>query len=109
MADLDFGMAMVVARIASSKAGKERQSREMGERRPPLHDTRKGSDPGKPSLPGVKMVAVNGELFLLPTAGVPRRARETGWTPERGEGKVIRLGAGEGTRPPVRRGTRNPG
>lgn len=109
MADLDFGMAMVAARIASSEAGKERQSRELGERRPPLHDARKGSDPGKPSLPGVKMEAVNGQLFLLPAAGVPRRTRETGWTPERREGKVIRLGTGEGARTPVRRGQQGPG
>ena len=106
MADLDFGMAMVAARIASSEGGKEREPRNKGERKSPLHEPRKRSSLGGPSLPGVKMEVINGELFLLPSAGLPRHTLAKGRQLAGEDGSVIRIDMGKVIRPPEGRENR---
>ncbi|MGB3095328.1 MAG: hypothetical protein WBB46_01160 [Candidatus Deferrimicrobiaceae bacterium] len=102
MGNLDIGMAMVAARIASSGLGKEQ---EIGKKREksPHHDPWRGSDRRRPSLPGVKMEVINGELALIPSGELPKYAREKGWTLTREDGNVIRLDTGEVVQPPASR------
>lgn len=107
MADLDFGMAMVAARIASSEGGKEREPRNKGERKP-IPGARKRSSLGEPSLPGVKMEVINGELFLLPSVGLPRHTLAKGRQLAGKDGSVIRIDMGKVVRPPEGRENRGP-
>lgn len=106
MADLDFGMAMVAARIASSEWGKDRESRNKEEKREPLHEQWKRSGLGKPALPGVKMEVINGELFLLPSVGLPRHTLAKGRHHKTKGGSVVRIDMGKVVRPPESRENR---
>ena len=108
MADLDFGMAMVAARIASSEGGKDREPRNKGERKGPLPGARKRSSLGEPSLPGVKMEVINGELSLLPSVGLPRHSLAKERQLAGKDGSVIRIDMGKVLRPPEGRENRGP-
>lgn len=99
MGDLDFGMAMVTARIASSKLGKEQEIRKKGEMKTPFHDPWKKPDRRKPSLRGVTMEVINGELVLLPSVELPKHTRAKGWTLTREDGSVIRIDTGKILKP----------
>lgn len=102
MGNLDIGMAMVAARIASSELGKEQDARKKREKKTPHHDPWRGSDHRRPSLPGVKMEVINGELILIPSGELSDDTREKGWTLTREDGSVIRLDTGEVLRPPTK-------
>ncbi len=99
MGDLDFGMAMVAARIASSELGKDQEFRKNVEKKGPRHDPWKEPDRRNPSLPGVTMEVVNGEVVLLPAAGMPRHTRAKGCTLTRKDGSVIRIDTGQVVNP----------
>lgn len=103
MGDLDFGMAMVAARIASSELGKGQESQKNREMKDLPRNPGRGSDRRGTSLPGVKMEVINGELVLVPAAELPRTMRTKGWTLKREDGSVIRLDTGEVVQPPERR------
>ncbi len=106
MGDLDIGMAMVAARIASSGSGKEQEVRKKEEKKSPHHDPWRRSDRRSPSLPGVKMEVINGELILIPSGELPRSTLAKGWTLTREDGSVIRLDTGEVVQPPANRKTK---
>ena len=99
MGDLDIGMAMVAARIESSRPGKEREDRNNRETKHPHHDPWRGSDQRKPSLPGMNMEAINGELILIPSGDLPRHRRKKGWKLTREGGSVIRFDTGKVVQP----------
>ena len=103
MGDLDIGLAMVAARIGSSKPGKEQGDRKNREKKSPHHDPWRGSDQRRPPLPGMKMEVINGELILIPSGELPGHTREKGGTLTREDGSVIRLDTGEVVQPPASR------
>jgi hypothetical protein len=103
MGNLDIGMAMVAARIASSELGKEQDVRKKREKKTPHHDPWRGSDHRRPSLPGVKMEVINGELILIPSGELSDDTREKERTLTREDGSVIRLDTGEVLQPPAKR------
>lgn len=89
MGDLDIGMAMVAARIASSETGREQNV------------TKTGPDKKRPSLSGVKMEAIEGDLLLIPSVESQRYIRlARGWTMTRKDGSIVRLDTGEIVQPP---------
>jgi hypothetical protein len=103
MGDLDIGMAMVEARIESSRPGKEREDWNNRENKVPHHDPWRGSDQRKPSLPGVNMEVINGKLILIPSGDLPRHKRKKGWKLTQEEGSVIRFDTGEVVQPQERK------
>jgi hypothetical protein len=75
MGDLDIGMAMVAARIASSKMerdGTVRKSKDAGAR------YQKPPDGRSSTLSGMKMEVNKGKLILIPSVGSTRIKRAGG-------------------------------
>lgn len=101
MGDLDFGMAMVAARIASSNLGKEKKFRKKEEKKDSGHDPGKRPDRISPSLRGVTMEVINGDLILLPSGALTRHTQAKGWTLTREDGSVIRIDTGKVVKPPA--------
>jgi hypothetical protein len=92
MGDLDIGMAMVAARIASSemeKVGTVRKSRDAfsADQKPP--------ESRNPTLSGVKMEVIKGELLLIPSVEPTRGRRADGWTLTRKDGSVVLIDPGK--------------
>ena len=91
MGDLDIGMAMVAARIASSemeKVGTVRKSRDA------LSADRKPPGSGNPALSGVKMEVIKGELSLVPSVEPLRGTQPREWTLTRNDGSVVLIDTG---------------
>ena len=103
MGDLDIGMAMVAARIESSRPGKEQGDWEKKESRASFPVPGRRPVDRKPSLHGAKMEVVNGKLILVPSGELPGHTRKKGWTLTREDGSVIRLDTGEVVQPPASR------
>jgi hypothetical protein len=100
MGDLDIGMAMVAARIASSemeKVGPVRKSRDA------LSADRKPPGSGNPTLSGVKMEVIKGELLLIPSGDHTRGRRASGWTLTRKDGSVVFIDPGRIAHSPKRK------
>ncbi|MGB3400341.1 MAG: hypothetical protein WBA34_09280 [Candidatus Deferrimicrobiaceae bacterium] len=100
MGDLDIGMAMVAARIASSKMerdGTVRKSRDASapDQKPPG---------GRSStLSGMKMEVNKGKLILIPSVRSTRIKWARGWTLPREDGSVVLTNTGEIVQPPKRK------
>jgi hypothetical protein len=86
MGDLDIGMAMVAARIASSEAGRGETLRKS---RDAIAPDRKPPPRRNPTLSGVKMEVIKGELLLVPSLEPARGRRASGWTLTREDGSVV--------------------
>lgn len=106
MGDLDIGIAMVAARIGSSKPGKEPEHRGKKENRGSFPDPGRRPADKKPSFPGVKMEVVNGNLTLVPSIEPSRNRRSRGWTLMREDGSVVPLDAGEVAKPEKSKNTK---
>lgn len=92
MGDLDIGMAMVAARIASSeteKSGTVRKSRDA------LSADQKAPENRNPTLSGVKMEVIKGELLLIPSVEPTRGRRASEWTLTRKDGSVVLIDPGK--------------
>lgn len=92
MGDLDIGMAMVAARIASSemeRGGTVRKTRDV------LATGQKLPEGGNPILSGVKMEVIKGELLLVPSVEPKRGKRASGWTLTREDGTVVLIDPGK--------------
>ena len=101
MGELDIGLAMVTARIATAEMQreKEQETRKKRERRAIAPGSEK--DAGvNPSLRGVKLEVVQGELVLVPSIEEARNVRTRGWTMTRKDGSVVRIDTGEVVQPP---------
>jgi hypothetical protein len=101
MGDLDIGLAMVTARIATSEMqrGQEQETR---------NNRGKGADvrgsgrdaAARLTLRGVELEVVKGELVLIPSVEEKRNVRTRGWTMTRKDGSVVRIDTGEVVQPP---------
>jgi hypothetical protein len=92
MGDLDIGMAMVAARIASSETGRGGTLRKS---RDAIAPDRKPPERRDPSLSGVKMEVIKGELLLIPSLESTRGRRASGWTLTREDGSVVLIDTGK--------------
>jgi hypothetical protein len=100
MGDLDIGLAMVAARIASSKMDRDgtvRKRRDAGalDQKPP--------ESSSPTLSGMKMEVNKGKLILIPTVESARIRQARGWTPPREDGSVVFIDTGEIVQPHKRK------
>ena len=101
MGDLDIGLAMVTARIATSemRREKEQETRKKRERRATTPGSEKDAGENL-SLRGVKLEIIQGELVLVPSVEEARNVRTRGWTMTRKDGSVVRIDTGEVVQPP---------
>ena len=99
MGELDIGLAMVSARIASSDMEREQEIEKR--RQKGLAGRRQGRNPERrrSSLSGVKLEVISGKLVLIPSAESPRHERTRGWTMTREDGSVVRVDTGEVVKP----------
>ncbi|MGB7970943.1 MAG: hypothetical protein WCF31_03120 [Candidatus Deferrimicrobiaceae bacterium] len=100
MGDLDIGMAMVAARIASSEVGRGGTVRKS---RDALSPGQNPPESRNPTLSGVKMEVIKGELLLIPSVELTRGKRASGWTLTRGDGSVVLIDTGEIVQSPKRK------
>jgi hypothetical protein len=101
MGDLDIGLAMVTARIATSEMQREQEQETRKKREKGATARGSGRDRGaKRSLRGAELEVVKGELVLVPTVEAERNVRTRGWTMTRKDGSVVRIDTGEVVRPP---------
>ncbi len=100
MGELDIGLAMVSARIASSDM--ERELEIQKRRKKGLAGLGQGRnlERRRPSLSGGKLEVISGKLVLIPSAESPRHERTRGWTMTREDGSVVRVDTGEVVQPP---------
>jgi len=101
MGNLDIGLAMVTARIATSEMQREQEqvARKKQEKKGTVRGSGRNAD-GKPSLRGVELEVVKGELVLVPSVEEARNVRTRGWTMTREDGSVVRIDTGEVVPPP---------
>jgi hypothetical protein len=78
MGNLNIGLAMVAARLATSVTEKEREDRKKRESRASYTEPGRKPVDRKPSLPGTKMEVVNGKLILIPSVESSRYNRSRG-------------------------------
>jgi len=100
MGDLDIGMAMVAARIASSEMERGVTVRKT---RNVLATGQKLPERGNPTLSGLKMEVIKGELLLVPSVEPTRGKRASGWTLTREDGTVVLIDPGKIVRPSKRK------
>jgi hypothetical protein len=101
MGDLDIGLAMVTARIATSEIKREQEQETRKKRGKGAAVRGSGRDAGaKRSLRGVELEFVKGELVLIPSVEAERKVRTRGWTVTRKDGSVVRIDTGEVVQPP---------
>lgn len=100
MGDLDIGMAMVAARIASSEMEKDGTVRKRGDAGAPDQKPPEGRSS---TLAGMKMEVNKGKLILTPSVGSTRIKRARGWTLPREDGRVVFIDTGEIVQPPKRK------
>src|SRR4030065_1250512 len=98
MGELDIGLAMVSARIASSDMEREQEIEKR--RQKGLAGRGQGRNPERrrSSLSGVKLEVISGKLVLIPSAESPRHERTRARTTTREEGSVGRVDTGEGVK-----------
>jgi hypothetical protein len=100
MGDLDIGMAMVAARIASSETEKGAIMRKS---RDALSPDQKPPESRNPTLSGLKMEVIKGKLLLIPSAEPTRGRRASGWALTRGDGSVVLTDLGKIVQSPKRK------
>jgi len=100
MGELDIGMAMVAARIASSETEKGVTVRKS---RYAIFPDQKPPDSRNPALSGVKMEVIKGELLLIPSVEPTRGKRASGWTLTREDGSVVLIDPGKIVQSPKRK------
>jgi len=101
MGNLNIGLAMVTARIATSEMRREQEqeARRKQEKGETVRGSGRNAD-GKPSLRGVELGVIKGELVLVPSVEEARNVRTRGWTMTRKDGSVVRIDTGEVVPPP---------
>jgi len=92
MGDLDIGMAMVAARIASSET---ERGGTVWKSRDALSPDQNPPERRNPTLSGVKMEVIKGELLLIPSVEPTRGRRASGWTLTREDGSVVLIDPGK--------------
>jgi hypothetical protein len=100
MGNLNIGLAMVAARLATSKTEKELEDRKQRESRASYSEPGRKPDYGKPFLPGAKMEVVNGKLILIPSVESTRSDWSRGWTLTREDKPGVRVDTGKVIRSP---------
>jgi len=100
MGDLDIGMAMVAARIESSKMERDETVRKSRDASAP---DQKPPEGGSSTLSGMKMEVNKGELILIPSVRSTRIKWARGRTLPREDGSVVLLDTGEIVQPPKRK------
>ena len=100
MGNLNIGLAMVAARLATSETDKEQEGREKRESRTSFPEPGRRPVDRKPSLPGAKMEVVNGKLVLIPSVKSSWYNRSRGWALTREDGSVVRIDMGKVIRSP---------
>jgi hypothetical protein len=95
MGNLNFGLAMVAARLATSKTEKEQEDRKKRESKAWHPEPGRGPVGGTPILPGAKMEFVNGKVTLVPSIESSRYNRLKGWTLTREDRTVVRIDTGK--------------
>ncbi len=91
MGTLNFGLAMVAARIASIETEKEQEIRNLRESRESNRERENLPYSNKPSLAGVKLEVNKGELVLIPAVQSPGRNRGERSPSKKREGKIVRI------------------
>lgn len=86
MGNLDIGLAMVAARIASTEMEKEQEIRNLRESREPDRKREDGPDTAKPPLSRAKLEGIKGELVLIPSVGTARKHHGERAPRKQGEG-----------------------
>src|SRR4030065_1552894 len=89
MGNLDIGLAMVTARIATSEMRREQEQETL--KKQEKGATVRGSvrdAGGKPSLRGVELEVVKGELVLVPSVAAARKVRTRGGAMTRQDGSA---------------------
>jgi len=99
MGNLNIGMAMVAARLATSETEKEREGREKRESRASFSSSGRRPVDRKPSLPGARMEVANGKLILIPSFESSRYKQSREWTLTREDGPVVRIDTSRVIRP----------
>ena len=100
MGDLDIGMAMVAARIASSKMERDGTARKSRDASPP---DRKPPGGRSSTLSGMKMEVNKGKLILIPYVRSTRIKWARGGTLTREDGSVVIINTGEIIQPQKRK------
>ncbi|MGA6992820.1 MAG: hypothetical protein WBX50_02885 [Candidatus Deferrimicrobiaceae bacterium] len=100
MGDLDIGMAMVAARIASSKMKRDGTGWKSKDTGSPDQNPAVGRSP---TLSGMKMEVNKGELILIPSVESTRIKQASGWTLAREDGSVVLIDTGEIVKSPKRK------
>jgi len=100
MGNLNIGLAMVAARLATSETEKEQESRKKRESRASFPEPGRRPVDRKPSLPRAKMEVINGKLVLTPSVESSWYNRSRGWTLIREDGSVVRIDPGKVIRSP---------
>ena len=100
MGNLNIGLAMVAARLETSKTEKDQEGRKKRESRATHPDPGRRAVDRKPSLPGAKMEVVNGKLVLIPSVESSMYNRSRGGTLTREDGSVVRIDTGKVVRSP---------
>lgn len=91
MGEIDFGLAMVAARIANSERPKRRRTLREEAGGPANHGRTTAPASGKRTLSGATFEVVKGNLVLIPT-GEPRETRMVEQRLPRTErGRVVRI------------------
>jgi hypothetical protein len=95
MGNLNIGLAMVAARLATSKTEKEQEGLKNRENRATHPGPERRAVDRKPSLSGAKMEVVKGKLVLIPTGESLTDDRSRGWILTREGGSDARIKAGK--------------
>jgi len=99
MGELDIGLAMVSARIASSDMEREQEIQKRRQKGLAGRGQERNPERRRPSLPGAKLEVISGQLVLIPSTESPRHERTRGWTMTRKDGSVVRVDTGEVVKP----------
>ena len=91
MGNLNIGMAMVAARLATSETEKEREDRGKRESRASFPESGRSPVDRKSSLPGARMEVANGKLILIPSFESSRYKQSRKWPLTREDGSVVRI------------------
>jgi hypothetical protein len=100
MGNLNIGLAMVAARLATSETDKEQEDTKKRESRVWHPEPGRGPIGKKTSIPGAKLEVVNGRVTLVPSVESSRYHRSKGWTLTGENRTVVRIDTGKVIRPP---------
>src|SRR3972149_621094 len=99
MGELDIGLAMVWARVASSDMEREQGIQKRRQKGLAGRGQGRNLERRMPSLPGAKLEVISGQLVLIPSAESPRHERTRGGTMTRKDGGVVRVDTGGVVKP----------